>query len=82
MIADEQQFRRAQLIPGVALNLFLSQVFHWFFVCPARGDPGRLHLYKLAKIPAYYQARSNKSFQPSRQPFAAGFPGVYDLLAR
>lgn len=32
VVARGQQFRGAQLVSGVALNLFLSQVFHWFSV--------------------------------------------------
>jgi hypothetical protein len=31
MIARRQQLRAAQAIPGVVLNLFLTQVFHRFF---------------------------------------------------
>jgi hypothetical protein len=32
MIASRQQFRGEQTIPRVVLDLFLSQVFHWFSI--------------------------------------------------
>ena len=55
-------------------------MFHFSFLLASDRDPGRLHLYKLAKIVAYYYRPSNKSSQSPREPFPARFTGIYHLL--
>lgn len=66
MVAHCQQICDAQAVLGVILKLLLSQMFHKFLFGPPPGDPVELHIYKLAKVVAYYYRHLNKSFQPSR----------------
>ena len=81
MIACGQQLRARETILRVVLNLFLSQVFHWFSICTRAGVPVGCIFRSWRKLLRITIA-SNKSFQPPRKPFAARFPGIYHLLAR